>query len=46
MAKERENHAQRVKEANEIRERLANRASSSSASANTSIPASSNGSSS
>jgi hypothetical protein len=45
-AKERENQIQRDKEANEIRERLANLAlSSSNASANTSVPSSSSGSS-
>ena len=45
MAKEMENQEQRDKEANEIRERLANLASSSNASANASVPASSSGSS-
>jgi hypothetical protein len=44
-AKERENQAQRDKEANEIRERLAAQASSSTAPANAGGPASSSGSS-
>jgi hypothetical protein len=44
-AKERENQAQRAKEANEIRDRLANQASSSTTPVNASGPASSSGSS-